>query len=294
MAITGVRDIADCEIEGRSRTYTFRKTPSQASVIGLWFDLSMSPGNPVPKYWFDAPPLIGKKIIQNAEGAQSGDGGIFHGSNTSPMQQYLRKIRVFTNTATALPMNLILCDYLLYYPSIDDGTTDVQTMDAASQTLPRYTSGEGVMMIAVTTAARTGGQSFSVSYTNSDGVAGRTSATVTQNTTAIVGTVTTSERASNTSSGNPFIGLQSGDRGVRSVESVTMNGTDFGLFSIILVKPIAQITLPSITAPYEKDFYINSQELPKIEDNAYLNFLSLPLGSLAATAVSGDLQVIWK
>lgn len=288
MAITGVRDIADCEIEGRSRTYNFRKTPSQASVIGLWFDLSMSPGNPVPKYWFDAPPLKGKQV------SQSVDGGFFHGANTSPAQQYLRKITVNATAATALPMNLILCDYLLYYPSIDDGTTGEQTMDVASQTLPRYTDGDGVMMVAITTAARTGGQSFTVNYTNSDGVAGRTSSTVTQNTTGIVGTVTTSNRASSVSDGNPFIGLQSGDSGVRSIEGVTMNGTDFGLFSIVLVKPIAQITIPSITAPYEKDFYINSQELPKIEDDAYLNFLSLPLGSLAATAVIGDLKVIWK
>lgn len=288
MSIRGQKDVVDAELEGRVRQYTFRKTPSQATTAGLWFDLSMSPGNPVPKYWFDAPGAIAKAISQSA------DGGIFHGANTSPQQQYARSVLAMTATATALPITLWLCDYLLYYPTIDDSVLDPQLMDN-TVTLPRYTDGEGVMAVAISVAARTGGQSFSFSYTNSDGVAGRTSATVIQNTASALGTVVTSATATagGLGSGNPFIGLQSGDRGIRSIESVTMNGGDVGLFAIILVKPILQTTIKEITAPYEKDMLIHAGVLPKIEDDAYLNFLCLPQGTLAATALIGDLKVIW-
>lgn len=286
MTIRNVTDIVDAELAGRVRRYTYRKTPSQATTAGVWFDLAMSPGNPVPKYWFDAPSSIAKAISQSA------DGGVFHGANTTPEQQYARMIVTQASASTALPMTMILCDYLLYYPTLDDSILDPQIMDN-TVTLPRYTNGEGVMAVAISVAGRTGGQSFSFLYTNQDGVKNRQSATVVQNAVASLGTVVTSSTATLQSSGNPFIGLQDDDRGIQSIERVTMNGADVGLFTIILVKPILQTTIKEITAPYEKDMFIHGAQLPEIEDDAYLNFLCLPQGSLAATALIGDLKVIW-
>lgn len=279
-----VKRFVDAELAGKIRVNSWRKTPSQATTAGTWFDLSMSPGRPVPKYWFDAPPLIAKAVTR------SSDGGLEHGANVSPETKYLRLLEAKASAVTALPMHMILCDYLLYYPSIDDSNTDPQEMDNAV-TLPRYTSGLGVQMVAISVAGRTGGQQFYVTYTNSDGVAGRTSQIVTQNAASTIGAIVTS--ATNVqASANPFIGLQSGDSGVRSVESVTMLGPDVGLFSIILVKPLGQIQLLE-TTPVEKDFYVDEISCPKIEDDAYLSFLCLPNGSLAATVLMGYQKVIW-
>jgi hypothetical protein len=280
-----IGEVVDAELNGKVRDYIWRKTPSQAFTSGIWVDLSMSPGMPVPKYWFDAAPLTAKQITQ------SNDGGFYHGPNVSPSEKYLRKITTMANAATALPMNAILCDYLLYYPTIDDGTTDEQLMDN-TVTLSRYTTGKGVRMIAVTTGARTGGQTFTVKYTNQDGVTGRISQVVTQNTATTLGSITTSNTTT-TNGADPFIPLQDGDSGVRAVESVTMNGVDTGIFSIILVKPLIQTCFREITVPYEKDFLIPTTDLVKIEDNAFLNFLCLPLGTLAATVLRGDLKVIY-
>ena len=285
MPLNTIGEVVNCELEGRMRDYIWRKTPSQAFTIGIWIDLSMSPGMPVPKYWFDAAPLTAKAITQSA------DGGFYHGSNVSPSEKYLRKITTQANVTTALPMNAILCDYLIYYPTIDDGTTDEQVMDN-TVTLPRYTDGKGVQMIAVTTGARTGGQSFTVKYTNQDGVTGRTSGVMIQNTATTLGSITTSNRTG-TNGANPYISLQDGDSGVRAVESVTMNNVDTGIFSIILVKPLVQTCFREITVPYEKDFLVPTSDLIRIYDNAFLNFVCLPQGSLAATALRGDLKVIW-
>lgn len=286
MAISNAKQLVDCELEGRVRRYQWRKTPSQVTTARLWFDLSMSPGNPPPKYWFDAPPAIAKAI------SQSSDGGIFHGANVSPSEKYARIITTLANASTALPMPLILCDYLLYYPSIDDSVTDPQTLDN-TVTLPRYTDGAGVQILAVSVAGRTGGQQFFVTYTNSDGVAGRTSQTVTQNSAAAIGTVVTSATATNLS-GNPFIGLQAGDTGVRSIESVTMLGADVGLFTLILVKPILYTSIKETTAVYEKDMFLYEQSIPPIKDDAYLSLLCVPQGTLSATLLMGDLKVIWN
>mgnify|MGYP000940027914 FL=1 len=293
--INGIQDVVNAELEGRMRNYIWRKTPSQTTTIGIWFDLAMSPGMPTPKYWFDAAPLVAKAIYQST------DGGYFHGANVSPAQKFLRSMTVqatSTSTTNAAPINAVLMDYLLYYPSIDDGTTDEQVMDN-TVTLPRYTDGEGVQMMAVTTGLRTGGQSFSVKYTNQDGVTGKVSPTVIQNAAAFIGSITNSDRAIS-GSASWMIPLADGDTGVRAVESVTMNGVDVGLFSIILVKPLGQIcfresqisTAGTINTPNEKDFLLYGQ-MPRIYDDAYLNMVVLPQASLATTILGGTLKVIW-
>lgn len=281
-----IGEVVRAELDGKVRNYRWRKTPSQATTAGLWYDLANSPGNPSPKFWFDATPLTAKAVYQST------DGGLYHGPNVSPSAKYLRSITTQANAATALPMNVILCDYLLYYPTIDCGTTDPQVMDN-TVTLPRYTTGYGVQMVAVTAAGNAGGQTFSVTYTNSDGVAGRVSATTVMNSASQIGTVTTSATATDLSA-NPFIGLQSGDQGVRSIQSVTVNGADIGLFSIVLVKPMMQTIFREVTVPFEKDFLIPANDLEQIYDDAFLGFLALPNGALNATTLTGDLKVIWN
>ena len=282
---TSIGDIADAENNGAEKYSTWRKSPTQVSTIGVWFDLSMSPGNPVPQY-YAASPLVSVAL------AQSTDGGLFHGPAVSPKKKFLRRTMALAAVATALPMPMILLDYLLYYPFIDEGTTDVQPL-TNSVAIPRYTTGAGVRIMAVSVAGRTGGASFFVSYTNSDGVSGRTSGTVLQNSVSVNGSIVTSQQAANGAAG-PFIPLQSGDTGVRSIESVTMTGTDVGLFTLVLVKPLAQTILRGIDAPSECDYLMTKGlNMPEIKDDAYLNFVCLPQGSLAATAIHGDIKVVW-
>lgn len=279
--------MVDAEREGRSRRYTWRKSPSQVTTIGIWFDITSSPGNPVAKFWFDAPPLIAKAV------SQSVDGGIFHGANVSPSQKVIRKFVSMTSTATALPMDMFVCDYLLYYPTIGDDVTDIQVLDN-TVTLPRYTDGEGVMMMAVSLAARTGGSKFQVSYTNSEGVSGRTSQTMTMNGETSIGSIATSGRAV-TGSGNPFIGLQDGDTGVRSIESLTMLTPDSGgLFALVLVKPLFQTQIRGVDAPVEKDLLIQNAQLPIVQDDAFISFVCLPSSAVNGTVMMGDMQVVFN
>lgn len=288
MALNSVQQLVDAELNGRVRINQWRKAPSQVTSAGYWFDLSMSPGNPVPKYWFDAPPAVAKAISQSA------DGGLFHGANTTPYKQYLRMTTAMSTSSSPTPMPMILCDYLLYYPSIDDSVTDPQVLDN-TVTLPRYTTGEGVQILPVTVAGRTGGATFTVTYTNSQGVGGRTSQLVVQNTISAIGTIATAH-PSNPSNNNstPFVGLQQGDTGVRSIESVTMLTPDVGLFALILVKPLATTAIYSITAPSERDYFLETSNVPEIKDDAFLTFICNPNGSLSGTILTGDIKIIYN
>jgi len=281
-----VADIAESDIEGRSTIYTWRKSPSQVTTAGIWFDLSMSPGNPVPQYYANTP--LAAVVLR-----QSVDGGMAHGGNVSPSQKILREVMAMTTTATGLPMPMILMDYLLFYPFIDEGTIDEQPLTNTAS-LTRYTDGDGVQIMAVSVAGRTGGQTFSVKYCNQDGVEDRVTSTVLQNTAAANGSIVTTATASNGAAG-PFIPLQAGDTGVRYIQSVTMNGPDVGLFTLVLVKPLLQMQIRGIDAPVEVDpFLMKGTSLPVIQDDAYLNFIALPQGSLAATAIHGTIKTVWN
>lgn len=281
-----VKALAEAELDGKSTYATWRKSPSQVSSAGVWFDLSMSPGNPVPQY-YAASPGAAKAL------AQSTDGGIFHGGAVAPATKHLKRFTALTLTATALPMPLMLCDYLVFYPFIDEGTTDEQLLDN-TVTLPRHTDGVGVQIMAVSVAGRTGGQTFRVTYTNQDGVAGQVSQTVKQTTAAANGNVVTTDRAVVQCAG-PFIPLAVGDTGVRSIESVQMiSGPDVGLFALVLVKPIAQAMIRGIDAPVEVNYFTDFAQLPVIADDAYLNLIACPMGTLAATAIHGDITTVWS
>jgi len=285
MSIVNTKQLIDCELEGRVRQYVWRKTPSQASTAGIWFDLSMSPGNPSPQYYNGS--AYTATVL-----ARSTDGGFQHGANVSPSAKYLRSITAMTATATALPMPLILCDYLLCYPFIDTSVVEEVAM-VNTNSITRYTDGKGVQVMAILTNAGLGGQSFFFTYTNSDGVSGRISKTVQMNASTATGTVVTSSVSTAIQSGNPFMGLQDGDTGVRSIESVTMLGGDYGLFALVLVKPLLRTAVNETTAPYEKDALVIGGEVPRIYDDAFLGCLALPRGTLAATALVGDIKVVW-
>jgi hypothetical protein len=288
MAINSVRDAVEAELAGRARVTEWVKNVNQVTTQGIWYDVTGSSGNPRAKQWFDASPLTAQQI------KQSTDGGIFHGSDVAGdgFVKYLRKLRLQVVSATPLPMSVYLMDYLLYYPSVEDGNTDPQVMDN-TLALPRYTDGAGVQMMAVTISARTGGQSFTVTYTNQDGTSGRTTRAHLQNAITAPGTITTSDKAT-VGGASPFIELQGGDTGVRSVESVQMLGADTGFFAIVLVRPILNSLVRGIDAVYEKDALIMNTEIPEIKDDAYLSLIVLPNGSLSSVAIRGSLTSVWN
>lgn len=285
----GVKDLVDAELMGKTVTSSFRKSPTQVTTIGVWFDMSMSPGNPAPQYYI-ASPYVGTVL------ARSTDGGLYHGTNVSSQKKYLTNSTLLTATATALPMTVILQDYLYFYSFIDESIDgSPQNMDNTTP-MSRYTDGAGVNIMPVVVAGHAaGGATFVCSYTNQDGVSGRTTQPATLNTAQFVnGTILTSNRAQAGCVG-PYLALQQGDSGVRSIQSVTMTGSDVGLFALVLVKPLLTTQIRGIDAPVETEPLLRQGlTLPEIKDDAYLNYICLPSGSLAATSIFGYIKTVWN
>ena len=281
------RQMADAQDAGNYLYASFRKQPTQATSVGVWFDLSMSPGNPAPNYYIGSPGVF-------VPLKQSTDGGLRHGGNVAPAKKFLRKLMVTTNTAAASVTPMKLLDYIGFYGFIDESVLDEQAMDNTTP-LPRHVAGAGVQMMPVVVAGQTGGQTFTVNYTNQDGIAGRITPAVTMSTQFVNGTILHSLGAGAAYENNgPFLPLQTGDSGVRSVQSVTIGGVgDVGLFALVLVKPLASFSLFGIDAATEVDYFTDMASMPEIVDDAYLNFIALPNGTLSGAPIHGVLETTW-
>lgn len=289
MSFKNVSDIVTAYDDGQTLVTSWRKVPTQTTASGIWFDLSMSPGNPVPNY-YAAAPLEAKTL------SRSGDYGINHGGPVSPAIKHLKTFMAISVTATAAPLPLMLCDYLLYYPFVDMSVAggELQTMNNGTASLTRYANGAGVCIMAVEVASQIGGAQFFVTYTNQDGTAGRITSTVTCNTQVVNGTIVSSASARGGSAG-PFLPLQGSDTGVRLIEGVTFLGAgDVGLITLVLVKPLAYHSIQEITAPSERDFAIDFPSMPRIQDDAYLNMICHPVGTLASAQIFGLAEFIWN
>lgn len=289
MAFKSFKSIVEAEQAGQTFFSAWRKVPSQVTNAGIWFDLSMSPGNPVPNYYASTPNVA-------ISLAQSKDGGIPHGSDVKALgfSKCLKSLTTMSNSASAAPMSFILCDYLMYYPFVDMSITDPQPM-TTSIALPRYPSGAGVQIMAVEVAGQSGvgNPQFQIQYTNQNGVTGRLTQVVTCNTQTVNGTIISTATATARSSG-PFLPLAPGDTGVRKIESVQFLSADTGLISFVLVQPIENSSIRAIDAPVERIPVTDFSDLPLIVDDAYLNLICLPNGNLSGVSVLGTIETFWS
>jgi hypothetical protein len=191
---------------------------------------------------------------------------------------------------------MILMDYLFYYPFIDTGTTDEQILDNTAS-LTRYTSGQGVSVMAVQMAGLlgSGNPTFRFTYTNQNGEL-KTSPRQTCGTAILVGNLATANGGSfsGSASNYPFLILCPEDTGIRSVQSVTFDSPDIGLLAFVLVKPIEQIALREVSSTAERTPVIDFFDLPVIADNAYLSILmNSGLSNISNGAYIGTIQTVW-
>lgn len=287
MPIKRFKDITDAYARGDSHYTGWRKIPSQVTTAGVWFDLSMSPWNPIPQY-YAATPMIAQVM------KLSDQGGFFHRKDVSPKKEYLARSTFMATSANAI-WPYILADYLLYYPFIDEGSSEEQFFDNTN-TLTRHTEWKWVQMMAVSVAGRTGWARFQVKYTNQDWVEWRITPIHITNSFAANGTIITSQ-TTGTTTGNrtsPFLTLQEWDTWVRKIESITMLDVDVWLFALVLVKPLTQFNFKDLSWPVEIEYIIDKSLLPEIQTDAFLWFISCPLWSLSWVTLMWDLTFIFN
>ena len=290
MAIRSYKDLVDAEDRGQTFIGGFRKS-FNATANSCWFDVTSSPGNPLPFYYASSP-LYGEQL------SQATNGGIPHNQPVGQLgyKTYLKTIAISPSAASFSAGPMILMDYLYYYPFVDTGTTDEQSLYQGLG-LPRYVDGKGVQVIAVQMAGLlgTGSPTFRFTYTNQDGLF-RTSPPQTCGSASITGQLATGNNGNIAmpNSNYPFLALRPGDTGVREVLSVTFDTPDIGLLAFVLVKPLEQIILRENGTTGERTPVTDFFDLPVIEDDAYLSMLMNPgFNQLNQSNFIGTIQTVW-
>jgi hypothetical protein len=180
----------------------------------------------------------------------------------------------------------VCCTFLLNGAATVGDTISLEYLSLRKITKQGRNTGLSVMPIVV--AAQIGGGFFAINYTNQDGIPNRVTFGFPMTTQSVNGTCLLP------GAGGPFVQLQQHDTGVRSIEAVQMLGADIGLFAAALVRPIADHAIYDITAPAERDYVIDSPSLPVIPDDAYLNLVVCPNGTLANAPIYGTIETIWN
>lgn len=221
----------------------------------------------------------------------AGNAGIFTGPVLSGSTKHLLRWQIRCSGTNSAPMRVLLSDYLLFYALIDADSTDQQDMINAV-TLPRYETGDGVRIVLIATAPMTATANCTITYTNSEGVSGRSVSFDVIPAAAIGVCATGAGTGGAVGAVTPFVNLADGDRGVRSIDTITFAAAAGGFICACLVKPIAEISISEINVPAEKMFGFETQMLPEIKEGAYLNFMAQRNGTTATANVTSELIFI--
>jgi hypothetical protein len=218
----------------------FMKSGTAPDAAGYWYCTSKDAG--FPGAWSPGAPGVNGR---NTDGTAAADFGCIPIKNPAIGANYLTEVQM----AASVNHTHLFFDVLWVNTGLVVTTTTAQaiTMGALPpRDINGTTNGEGCMIAMLTTVANTNAAVISnatVTYTNSDGVAGRT-ATLSPivgsqiPATPVLGTLV-------------WFNLQAGDKGVRSIQSVTL-GTSLvaGNVSMLITRDIAQMgsTIPNVTA----------------------------------------------
>lgn len=264
MAITTL----DGVLAGMRPPVTFTKAATPTLVAGRphsLFYLAGMPGAAVAP----TPGLAGAALTSYA--------GQLPFSNPPSGNSYLARLQAQATIAGTL----ILADRLWHNSGLSLTSTTAQTINSVAwpaRDANGSSNGEQVLIgLEVTTATGSGTPTFTMSYTNQDGVAGKTG------TGILTGVATSAIGAFYP------MGLAAGDTGVRSVQSFTLSATwTSGAASLVAYRELARLELTAANVPAAIDAVTSG--FPRLFDNT-VPFLIFVPSTTTASNIAGQLVI---
>jgi hypothetical protein len=269
------------------RTY-FAKPATTTSVANNWFDLWPVGGNP-------AAGAINNTAFTATNVSDASTGALNKRGNVSTDQMHLLS---FWAVASANTMMLTLYDRVLIY--------DLNTFNASANkvltntnTAARYASGAPGLLCFICVNGTTGATAANLTqlrYTNQAGTTLQTmptTPTVTFIPSATTSSATLGARiiipsnSGATVTWGPYVPMASGDSGMRLVNDFTTSAADTGSFSIVLMKPLADLVLPNAGIASQIDRVFQISELERVFDGAGLSLLNFVPANTAFTMMGG-------
>ncbi len=271
----GIEKTSNSEVLIASESKTLFKVGTTSEAAGVFYSHSKDTG--FPGAWAVGTPGLNGR---NTDGTQVADKGCINKENPASGQWYIRDFDIGATVSGQLHLN----DVLWVNSGLVVTTTTAQTI--TQPTLPPRdingsTNGYNVMVGILVTTATTNAAAITnmtLSYTNSDGVAGRTATVTSFPATAVIGTFV------------PFQ-LAAGDNGVRSIQSVTF-GTSLAAGAVSLVCYCPKISKSIIFANMGSANAARSYDIPLYNEHCLLPFW-MPTGA-TATTINGNIYFVNK
>lgn len=267
--------------------FEFHKIGTAAEAIGNWYAFFKDSGFP-GAYSLGAPGLNGwwvdaSQTTNAANPAGAAQVGVNRLVAPASGSYYVNDIGVGSSVAHLL--NLI--DIIWYNTGAVVTTTTAQGITVPAGSKPARdtygtTNGDGWRIgILVTTATTNAGAitNMTCSYTNSDGTAGNTATIASFPATAVIGTFV------------PFQ-LAAGDRGVRSVESLTL-GTSLvtGAVSLVIYRTISSVVNPVANVGGIMNRVSTDPTGVRIYNGSALNWI-YRASATTATTMNGTINIV--
>lgn len=270
-----------------------------AHTAGTWYLLSQTGGNPTASSILGTGTNLAAQQLLDTTATAA---GILHGGDVTSFKTIVNA-SAFTAAATTAPCVLMLVDLQMFYPITTVTTTGAQVL-TNGVTLPARdrtgtTNGVGVQAFLVpSTVMGAGTPTCTLTYTNAAGTASRATpsapALPTINATAPV----TQVAYSGTGAGKygPFMPLQAGDTGIRSVQSINFSATmTSGVMNLVLARPLLTLPITTLGVATERDLLNQIPSLPRVYNGACLAWMmyagaATPVNS----AIYGHLDFAWS
>lgn len=278
--VAGRRKVTPSETSGSNgRAYTIFKPGTAPDTTGYWYCFAKDAG--FPGAWAPGTPGMAGRAT---DGTAAADAGCVPIQNPSTGSNYLSQFNI-TGTVAGW---FLLFDCLWVQSGIVVTTTTAQTINSVAfpaRDINGTVNGEGCMIGLLTTTANTNAAVINnsiVTYTNSDGTASRT-ATLAN----LVGAQIPVSPAIGTI---VWFGLAAGDKGVQSIQSITLNTSlAAGAVSLLVARPLASLPVSLANAGAQFGFALN----PGVRlYNNTCALLALQASSTTAVTASGLVYVM--
>lgn len=271
----GIEKKPDAGVLIASESETLFKVGTAIEAAGVFYCHSKDTG--FPGAWaVGTPGLDGR----NTDGTLAADAGCINKGNPASGQWYLRDFDIGATVAG----QMFIFDVLWVNSGLVVTTTTAQAITQAA--LPARdndgtTNGNGIrvgILVTTTTTNVAAITNITLSYTNSAGVAGRTATISSFPATAVIGTFVQFQ-------------LAAGDRGVRSIQSVTF-GTSLGGGAVSLICFESLISKSVILANTGSANAARNYDIPLYNGHCLLPFW-MPTAA-TATTINGNIYFVNK
>ena len=272
--VAGRRKVAARDSQGIDGTpFWFYKIGTAAEAVGVWYSWHKDTGN--PGAWAPGTPGVNGRAT---DGTVAADAGCLPIRTPASGSNYL----VGFNCTSSVGGSRALVDVLWVNSGLVVTTTTAQALTSVAwpaRDNQGSTNGEGVYVGILVTTATTNAAAIAnttMSYTNSDGTAGRTATMASYPATAVIGTVV-------------WFQLAAGDKGVRSIQSVTL-GTSYvaGAISIFAARILATVGNPVVNIG--NDAAIDQNTGVRLYTGTCALLMGL-MSATTATTITGTAQV---